>query len=332
MRRHWLILLLATDLFFTFLVWLIRGDIFAYVAVMLFLFTGLIFFTGCVMEKSIQKKQLHAWQAFFCEPDEKNKKQLFELIGTCWQKEAEAVALNRMEQAQSLNDKEMELNNYQEFIEAWTHEIKTPMSLAALVLHNHREEMSPYVYKRMEHVRHSIGNHVDRILYYARLQADHVDYRLEKLNLAECVRECLQDFYGIAEEGKIDIRLDVPSLNIVSDKKVLIFMLSQILSNAFKYTAGENGTVGIYGWAGDGEDERIHLAVRDNGRGIFKEDFPFLFDKGFTGNHPDRQNATGMGLYLVKKYAKALAVEVNIEPGSILGKGFGIQLVFPLIS
>ncbi len=191
--------------------------------------------------------------------------------------------------------------------------------------------MSPYVYNRMEHVRCTVSSDVERILYYARLQSDHVDYKFVKMNLRDCVQECLEDFSAIADEKKIDVQLNLLPLQIISDKKVLTFMLSQLFSNAFKYTASDNGVVSVVSWSDTQDDGKIHLAVRDNGKGVPPEDMPFLFDKGFTGSHPDRQNATGMGLYLVKKYAEALSIDVNIEPISTSGQGFGIQLIFPKV-
>lgn len=76
----------------------------------------------------------------------------------------------------------------------------------------------------------------------------------------------------------------------------------------------------------------MHLSVKDNGEGVPPEDTPFIFDKGFTGNHPNRQKATGMGLYLVNKYAEVLSVEIKIEPVITAGSGFGIELIFPCVS
>ncbi len=96
-------------------------------------------------------------------------------------------------------------------------------------------------------------------------------------------------------------------------------------------------SVEIAGWEDQGEGKekekgKIHLAVRDNGEGAPQEDVPFLFDKGFTGSHPGRQNATGMGLYFAKKYAEILAVDVRVEEERIPAGGFGIELIFPVVS
>jgi signal transduction histidine kinase len=91
------------------------------------------------------------------------------------------------------------------------------------------------------------------------------------------------------------VQLSLLPLQVISDKKVLAFMLSQLLSNAFQYAAADQGVVSIVSWSDTRDEGKIHLAVRDNGKGVPPEDLPFLFDKGFTGSHPDRQNATGMG-------------------------------------
>ena len=157
------------------------------------------------------------------------------------------VRVHHREEA-ARNCQKQEMQDYQEYIEAWTHEVKTPLSLATLVLNNHREEMSPYVYDRMAHVHHAISGNVDRILYYARLQADHVDYKFERLDLETCVRESLDEFLPIAKERGIDVKTDIASIEVISDRKVLAFMLAQIFSNALKYADQESGRVSVAGW------------------------------------------------------------------------------------
>lgn len=330
-ERHWFILLLLTDLFFIFLTWLIGPDTIGSIILIILLFTAIIFSTGYWIARIKQKKQIEILKLFLNSLDEETEQRLLATVDESWHPTIRIASDQLREQSQTIKDKQLELQNYQEFIEAWTHEIKTPLSLATLVLANHREEMSAYVYNRMEYVRCTINNVVDRILYYARLQVDHVDYKFKKLDLSDCVQECLEDFRAISDEKEINVQLNLSHLQIISDKKVLTFMLSQLFSNAFKYTAPVNGIVHVVSWSDIQDDGKIHLAVRDNGKGVPPEDLPFLFDKGFTGSHPDWQHATGMGLYLVKKYAEALSVEVNIESIWTSGQGFGIELLFPQV-
>lgn len=330
-EKQWLNLLLFTDLFFIFLVWLAGPDTFGGLIVIILLFTAVIVLAGYWLDRIRQKNQMEVLQSFLSSPDEETEQRLFAILDASWHPMIRMASARLREQSQALSDKQLELQSYQEFIEAWTHQIKTPLSLATLILANHREEMSSYVYHRMEHVRCTVNSDVERILYYARLQADHADDQFAKMSLSDCVQECLENFRAISGEKNIDVQLNLKPLQVVSDKKVLAFMLSQLFSNAFKYSAPDNGVVRVVSWPDTADDGKIHLAVRDNGKGVPPEDLPFLFDKGFTGSCPERQNATGMGLYLVKKYAEALSVEVKIEPISISGQGFGIELIFPQV-
>lgn len=320
-------LLLLTDLVFAFLAWLLRPEAYGSVIVFIALFTLLIFALGFWLENRRRRSIRDALERFWEIPDEENKNCLLQAAGKAWEPEVERLYEKLSAQAEQINQKNMELTDYREYIEAWVHEIKTPLSLATLVIHNHREEMSPYVYGRMNHARHQLDENVERILYYARLQADHRDYKFSSIRLDECALEALEEYQAFGEENKVTFETDLHPFVVTTDPKVLRFLLSQLLSNAVKYAAGENARVSVSSWQ---EENRIYLAVRDNGRGVAPEDAPFLFDKGFTGNYPDRQKATGMGLYLVKKYAEKLCVEIELEPVSTTGRGFGIRLVFQM--
>ncbi len=260
-------------------------------------------------------------------PGETTEAELIHIIGPQWEKQIEFLYDKLNLQASQMNEKEIELISYREFIESWVHEIKTPLALSTLVLSNHKEEMSSYVYSRMNRVQQQLNDNVDLILYYARLQAEHKEYKFTKFRLDLCVRETVEEYNFLAREHDITMHLNLQPLMVSSDPKVLKFMISQLVNNALKYADFKKGEVIIATWQ---DSDKIHLLVKDNGRGIPPEDAPFIFDKGFTGNHPDRQKATGMGLYLVKKYAEALCINVRVDPKSTIGKGFCIELLFTL--
>ncbi len=336
MRLHWLILLLLTDVFFTFLVWLANPAALKSLVLIILLFTVLSAALGFLIDRGKRRARLKAMEHFLERQGEYEEQELLAVTDRAWHAAMEeAFSLLKRERRQNC-EKQQELLSYQEFIEAWTHEIKTPLSLSELVLENHREEMSDYVYRRMQHVQRMVGMDVERVLYYARLFAEHVDDKFERIFLPESVEEELAKFDGIAEEKSVTVQTDLSPVFVVSDRRVLLFLLSQIFSNAFKYT---RGIVEVAVWEDEGEEKggketgkgKIHLVVRDNGEGAPEEDIPFLFDKGFTGSHPNRQNATGMGLYFVKKYAQILAVDVRVVEERGADGGFGIELVFPAV-
>ena len=329
---HWTILLLLTDLTFIFMTWLLNPAALKKVGIFLFLFTVFIISAGFFLERKSHQKAVNAMQNFLENPSEATKQQFIEMTDVSCHT-AINVLYNRLNnQSAMINEEQLALQNYQEYIEAWTHEIKTPLSLATLVLDNHKDEMSSYVYSRMSYVRQQISEDVDRILYYARLQADHVDYEFTQLRLDTCLQEVVADFHALAVEKNVSFDLSLLPLEVTSDKRVLRFMLCQLISNAVKYAAHDNGVINISIRQVEGNDARTHLSIQDNGIGVPPEDAPFIFDKGFTGNYPNRQNATGMGLYLVKKYAEAMNLEVGILSASTSSSGFAIELVFPFVT
>ncbi len=106
---------------------------------------------------------------------------------------------------------------------------------------------------------------------------------------------------------------------MVSDRKWLQFILEQIISNAVKYTS--RGGVRI---TRDGDT----LTVSDTGIGIRKEDLPRIFDRGYTGYNGRIDNrATGLGLYLCRRAASALLIELSVT--STVGVGTNVFIRFP---
>jgi signal transduction histidine kinase len=299
------------------------------ICLFILLFTAIVVGVGYILQRSKQKKGISAVNSFLDDPNELSKQALASALNDSWTHVIDNVYVQLQKQNAEMNKKQTSLQNYQEYIEAWVHEIKTPLSLMTLVLENHEDEMTPYVYNRMEHSKRQISEDVDKILYYARLQTDHADYNFTRFRLDECVEEVIREFASLAEEKHIRFETESKPVTVVSDSKVLAFMISQLLSNAIKHAATENGKASIL--ILQDNNNNIHLFVRDNGKGVPLEDAPFIFDKGFTGSHPDRQKATGMGLYLVKKYAEALSLEVRQETDVPSSNGFGIELIFPCV-
>lgn len=318
-------------MFFIFLAWLLGKADLSKVVLLILLFTSFVVLTGIFMDLRKRHRYSDALANFIKNMDENSKLHLLSITQNSHKPCTIALASHLSFQSQKIKDTELELKNYREFIEAWTHEIKTPLSLSTLILNNHKKTISPYVYSRLDYAQRTISNNVDRILYYARLQQNHVDYQFEDICLSSIVCEVLEDFKTIGEEKRISVNMEIPPIKVKCDKRALLFILRQLLSNAFKYAAAESGKVSIVSWIDYSDGGKIHLTIRDNGKGVSVEDAPFIFDKGFTGCHSNRQEATGMGLYLVSKYAQALSFEVKIEPVSTTGHGFSIVLIFPAV-
>ncbi len=322
---HWIALLLFTDIVFIYSTWIIRREAVRYMSLFFFLFTALVFVVAFAAELHRQRKDEAVLLDFLETPDDRTQAALLERFHDS--EAAHQLCEQVFSDQALLNEKTVELSEYQDYIESWVHEVKTPLSLSTLVMNNHKDEMTPYVYAHLNYAQHQINEDVERILFYARLQAGHSDIKFTRFRLDECISEVLKEYRPFIEERNILLASDFCPLEVMSDRKTVSFMVSQLISNAVKYADSGNGKISMT-IRQDGDE--IHFGIYNNGDGVPPEDLPFIFDKGFTGNYPNRQKATGMGLYLVRKYAEKLCVKVRLDPDIPYASGFGIELIFVL--
>ncbi|MNJ51364.1 Sensor histidine kinase GraS [compost metagenome] len=113
-------------------------------------------------------------------------------------------------------------------------------------------------------------------------------------------------------------------LSIVSDEKWLTFVMTQLITNAVRYTTKENGKLYFRGFK---ENDRTILEIEDEGVGIPESDLPRVFDAYFTGENGRKfQESTGMGMYLAKEICHKLGHSIELE--SIEDQGTIVRLSF----
>ncbi|MGN1401655.1 MAG: sensor histidine kinase [Bacillus sp. (in: firmicutes)] len=211
---------------------------------------------------------------------------------------------------------------YREYIEAWVHEIKTPIATGKLMIENQRSSLTKALQIELE----AIEGYVDQALYYARSNSANKDYIVKEFSLKECLNNCIKKNARSFIDNKI--RLDMPEEDamIYSDQKWVEFIINQILVNSINYRCRDDcPEIGIRIVK---HDYNIELLIKDNGIGINEKDVGRVFEKGFTGeNGRTLKKATGMGLYICKTLANKLHLGLSIQ--SEKGKGTAVYIRFP---
>lgn len=326
----WEVLLVICNIFFIFLAWLAYPETFCILIVLMLIFSICCVCIGLWRSALKMKKIEAAFYAFLSEPSINHEDDLVKVLDNSYAELIRKLGFYIREQERFIGESQKKALAYEEFIEAWVHEIKTPLSLATLVLDNRQDEMSELVYKRFEHIKYKITEDVDRILYYARMQSSHSDYSYESVLLSDCCETVLEELSSLIEEKNAQIVTKVGNVRIITDKKTLQFILTQIITNSLKYSNNDQKSI-ILLEAGISEDGRkYNLEIADNGPGVPAADLPFIFDKGFTGNHTNRKKATGIGLFLVKHFCDEMQIEIQTESAYL--KGLKIILQFPLVN
>lgn len=198
-----------------------------------------------------------------------------------------------------------ELNNY---ITKWVHEIKLPISVAELMLENtdnYDIDFSRKFKTQLERIKFL----VNQVLYAGRAAHYQEDHAASQFILKKAVGEALKLNAYFLMAKNIEIVTDRLDFTVTTDEKWVVYILEQILNNTSKYVR-QDGRVEIFA---EEADKTIALHVKDNGIGIPFSDITRVFDKGFTGkNGRKTTKSTGMGLYYSKKISTRLGIGLNV--------------------
>lgn len=322
----WLLLLLGIDLFAALLLWLADVQAFYALLVVIVLVTVLLFTLVCGVLIHWERKKEQAFLTFLYNPDEYHEELLLETVSVAQREYIRELGKTLRDKQLAYTELQTQLSDYEEYVESWAHETKTPLSLLTLLLDNRRDELSSVVSFKLDYIRNRMQESVDQMLFYARVKSTRKDYLFEHIYIQMCIEDVLDDYRPLLDEKQFQIQFCLSDDTVYTDRRGLYFLLGQIISNSIKY-CGEGPELCFSSFQRDG---CYVLSIKDNGVGVRSCDLPYIFEKGFTGDSGEnRKKATGMGLYLAKEIAEGL--NIILSANSEWGNGFEMQIAFPVV-
>ncbi len=319
----WLIYALAGDLFFIVLLWFRDVSALSALALSIVLFSVLSFLLVCVIILASESRMKRALDAFLASPDEDHAQILLSRLKGAEMKRTKEMCDLLVQDRERLGREIVRNEDYEEYVEAWAHEAKTPMALLTMILDNNRDTLDPEMVYKIEYIRTRLNECVDQMLQYSRIKGEKKDYLFERIEIKEVIDEVIEEYRPLLEEKDFLVINHVQKEKLYGDRRALRFILGQIVSNSIKYSSEEPKLE----FSVEGE---TRLVIEDNGIGIKSCDLPFIFERGFTGDTGEaRKKATGMGLYLVKKMSDDMNFVLDVA--SEAGKGFKIVVQYPVI-
>lgn len=160
----------------------------------------------------------------------------------------------------------------------------------------------------------------------ARLEAGRLELAREPVDLLDVVDCAVGELRARIRAKEQQIRVDAPAdpAVVLGDERALTRIVSNLLSNAHKYTP-RGGQLRVTLIADEGG--AVRLDVQDTGIGIHDEDQVQLFRKFFRASLTDSEPGTGLGLTLVKSLAERMGGQVSVR--STLGEGSTFSVVLP---
>lgn len=214
----------------------------------------------------------------------------------------------------------------QRFFAAASHDLRQP--LQALTLYHTvlaQGDASPNVIERMGECIDALDRLLAGVLDIARLDAGKVVAGIEPIHLPELMlRVARMHDLALRDKG-LRLRLHTQDEWLLSDPVLLERILSNLLSNAVRYT--ERGSILF---AARRRGRHLLLQVFDTGIGIPDDRLDAVFGEFTQLNNParDPDRGTGLGLATVQRLARLLDHPVTVR--STLGKGSCFSLLLPL--
>jgi len=209
-----------------------------------------------------------------------------------------------------------------------SHELRTPIT----VIQGNVEGMLDGVYPADEARLKSIieetqilSRLVDDLRTLALAESGALRLKYEPTNLVELVRDAVSGFEGQAKEKDIRIELSLAEAEEANiDPQRIREVLTNLLSNALRYTPRGGEIKVSLTETGSGTERRLTISIEDSGPGIEPHVLPHVFERFYKSSD---SGGMGLGLSIAKYLVEAHNGKIWAE--SEAGKGTKITFSFP---
>ena len=232
--------------------------------------------------------------------------------------------------------KEKELGQLKSsFISVASHQFRTPLAIIQSntelidMLNNAegKKEQEKYtkVPSRITAAISKMTDLIDDVLVLGKLTSGNIHYDPEDTDLRVFCEKLAKEFNLIQQDDRIlELKIVGEPHNVKLDATLLEHAMSNIISNAFKYSVSKDNPQLTICF----KPSEVVLSVKDYGIGIPEDEQINLFQPFFRADNAIEIKGTGLGLSIAKEY-----VEVNqgkIQCKSILGEGSCFEITFKL--
>jgi PAS domain S-box-containing protein len=216
-----------------------------------------------------------------------------------------------------------------EFLSTAAHELRTPMAsifgytelMMTRAMPPERQRMVMETVHRQTAMMITI---VNELLDLARIESRRgKDFHIQRLDVAELVREMVHDFKPPDDRAAPVTRLPFGAPRVRADRSKLLQALNNVLSNAYKYSP-DGGTVTVDTLE---EGELVGVRIRDQGIGMAPHELARVCERFYRADTSGRIPGTGLGMSIVKEIAELHGGRLDIA--SQPGQGTSVTVWLP---
>lgn len=213
-----------------------------------------------------------------------------------------------------------------------SHEFRTPLTLILTPLETLIKQQSDMVLKKkldsIYQNAHLLLSLVNQLLDFRKLEIKGEKVLFKTGNIIQFIKDIYLQFKELSTTKNIDFTLEtsVDYLLINYDHDMMYKIINNLLSNAFKFTP-QNGHIQLTVNKADRNDkEYIMIEVSDTGCGIDEKDLPHIFERFYQIKDDNAPAGSGIGLHLVKEYARLHNGDITVSSQINIGSTFTVYI------
>lgn len=221
------------------------------------------------------------------------------------------------------------------FLSILSHELRTPLhglkGMLDLIRDEHiNDEMQPTLASAKSSVNH-LRRLLDGILDSTRIKKGKIHLTPTNCNIIELTRLSIDELQVQARIKGLQINLYQSQhmiSNIYSDQVRIKQIISNILSNAIKYTTKGYIDVSLSSIMDDDLHHKVEIVITDTGVGIDQVSLQSIYQAFYQSRRDDANVGLGIGLYLTKELVELLGGTLDLT--STLGEGTTVRIILPI--
>lgn len=243
-------------------------------------------------------------------------------VSTVKDKEGNIIGLSKI--ARDITEKKLDETRKSDFIGMVSHELKTPLtSLGAIIqvsqmkLRNSEDQFLTGAMSKANVQIKRMTSLINGFLNISRLESGKIHIQKQDFNLNELIGEVVEEANLTANTHRVHFE-QCPAVHINADRDKINSVVSNLVSNAIKYSSVEKHILVSCKVA----KESIIVSVKDEGLGLNKEDLSKVFDRYYRVENNNTQHISGfgIGLYLsseiIGRHGGKIWAESEIGVGS----------------